>query len=102
MRAIEDFVSHYVGTFKVVTIAACGAKPRFAAEINVVELIAMLANESRISIFAAIDEFFDIIDDSIAEFDTVFEHFGEVLCKNLTQNIHFSMIHKSRKKEKPP
>jgi len=49
VRTIEDFVCHDVCAFYAVAVAAGGAKPRFAAEIDVMKLVAMFANKSGIA-----------------------------------------------------
>jgi len=81
---VEDFMCHDVCAFDVVAVATSGAKAGFTAEIDVVELIAMLTNKSGKAGFAAIDEFFNVFNDCIAKIYPAVQHLGKVVSKNFS------------------
>ena len=77
-------MGHGVCAFLVVAVAASGAKARFTAEIDVVELLAIVAEKSGVTVVATAYELFNVFNYGFSEINAVFEHRREVVCKNLS------------------
>ena len=71
---VYNFTGHYICAFHIVAVAACSTEPGLAPEVYMVEHTAIFTHKSSVSVPAAINEFFYILNHCVPKLDAIIYH----------------------------